>query len=519
MNKQIRHRIIWTLVFSVCLTYVFQAQDQKVDPNGFNRFYYSDGVVSSEGNLKNGKPEGYWKNYFPSRVLKSEGNRKDHLLDSLWRFYNEEGILVEEINYRSDQRNGITRRYSKEGFLVSETPYVSDQKQGLGKEFFSNGAVQKEIPFEAGAINGEVFEFDQKGEIISITRYKNGIFIKKQRINRRNEEGKKEGLWKEFYEDRSVKAEGKYNNGRKDGYWKEYAVSGDLEVTYKFDKGQMITDAEELANLEIKELYYPDSDGKIKFRGTYREGQAFGTHIWYAITGEIDSVKVYRNDILTAEGDMTTNGLRIGEWKEYYYPEGELRSIGLYKDGYRSEGWEYYFRNGELEQKGKYGKKGLPEGTWNWFYEDGQLLREETFRSGKENGWLIEYDPSGKIITKGEYVDGKEEGDWLIEVGDHQEMGKYEYGLKQGEWQHYYLSNGALRFEGSFFDDLPQDKHTWYYDTGVKMLEGNYVSGVQDGEWRRYNPDGTVFVSIEYSSGNEVKVDGLKLKVKGAEDQ
>ena len=146
-------------------------------------------------------------------------------------------------------------------------------------------------------------------------------------------------------------------------------------------------------------------------------------------------------------------------------------------------------------------------------------MREETFRAGKENGSLIEYDSLGKIITKGEFVDGKEEGNWLIEVGDHQEIGNYEYGLRQGEWEHYYISNGALRFKGSFFDDLPQDKHTWYYDTGVKMLEGNYVSGIQDGEWRRYNPDGSVFVSIEYSSGNEVKVDGLKLKVKGSEDQ
>ena len=32
-----------------------------VDPNGYNTFYYTDGNISSEGNLKDGKPDGFWK--------------------------------------------------------------------------------------------------------------------------------------------------------------------------------------------------------------------------------------------------------------------------------------------------------------------------------------------------------------------------------------------------------------------------------------------------------------------------
>ena len=44
------------------------------------------------------------------------------------------------------------------------------------------------------------------------------------------------------------------------------------------------------------------------------------------------------------------------------------------------------------------------------------------------------------------------------------------------------------------------------------MLEGKYVSGVKEGEWRRYNDDGTILISIEYKSGIEDKVDGVKMK-------
>ena len=34
-------------------------QKNKVDPNGYNKFYYGNGQLSSEGPMKNGKPDGY----------------------------------------------------------------------------------------------------------------------------------------------------------------------------------------------------------------------------------------------------------------------------------------------------------------------------------------------------------------------------------------------------------------------------------------------------------------------------
>jgi antitoxin component YwqK of YwqJK toxin-antitoxin module len=267
------------------------------------------------------------------------------------------------------------------------------------------------------------------------------------------------------------------------------------------------------------ERFYPDSDGKIKFRGTFRDELAHGTHIWYALNGDIDSAKVFKNGTLVAAGDLTTDGLRVGEWREYYYPEGNVRAFGKYKEGFKVDYWEYYFQNGALEQKGKYGDKGLPTGEWTWYYESGAVQLTESFRAGKEHGIHIEYNDTGKVVSKGEFVNGLEEGEWFYEFGDHYEEGLYEEGMRQGIWKHYYLSNGRLRFEGSYFDDLPMNKHTWYYDTGVKMLEGSYVSGVQEGEWKRFNEDGSLFVTIEYNSGQEVKVDGLKLKVKGLDDQ
>ena len=76
------------LSFSYCNS--LYAQDTlQINPNGYNKFYYDDGSISSEGTMRNGKPDGYWKNYYSDSILKSEGNRKEYLLDSLWKFYDE----------------------------------------------------------------------------------------------------------------------------------------------------------------------------------------------------------------------------------------------------------------------------------------------------------------------------------------------------------------------------------------------------------------------------------------------
>ena len=39
--------------------------------NGKQKFYYKNGVISSEGLMKDGKPDGYWKSYNENGKIKS----------------------------------------------------------------------------------------------------------------------------------------------------------------------------------------------------------------------------------------------------------------------------------------------------------------------------------------------------------------------------------------------------------------------------------------------------------------
>ncbi len=91
-------------VFSFVLVGLFLSNqllsqvDPKINPNGYNQFFYDDGTLASEGSMRDGKPDGYWKNYYEDGLLKSEGNRENFLLDSLWRFYDDEGKLILELS-------------------------------------------------------------------------------------------------------------------------------------------------------------------------------------------------------------------------------------------------------------------------------------------------------------------------------------------------------------------------------------------------------------------------------------
>ena len=57
------------------------------------QFFFENGIVSSEGILKDGKPDGYWKTYYENGTIKSEGNRVNFALDSTWMFYFQDGLL------------------------------------------------------------------------------------------------------------------------------------------------------------------------------------------------------------------------------------------------------------------------------------------------------------------------------------------------------------------------------------------------------------------------------------------
>jgi len=487
------------------LTGIYAIAQDKTNPDGFNIFYYPNGIKSSEGYMVNGKPDGYWKTYHENGILKSEGNRRNFLLDGEWKFYDEAGKLVLLINYKDGQRHGLRISYRDHEFVAEN--FQNDIKQGLTTTYYADSTILRTVNFVDGREDGLAKEFANDGRVITLTTYNRGFVVSRERINRLDSQNRMQGLWKFFHDNGNVKLEGRYSNNLKDGYFKEYDVNGRLTATTKWAAGEELEIPVELARLEVARDYYPN--GKIKAMQTFRNGLAEGVRRDFDEEGNIVAGAVYKDGKKVAEGITKSDGVRDGDWKEFH-ADGTLKVVGKYDNGVKVGEWKYFHPNGNPEQTGRYNSKGQLTGDWFWYYPSGNIRREETFVNGRADGLMTEYDDDGNIITQGEFIEGMEEGEWFLQYGDHREVGSFSFGLKSGYWKHYDDEDNLI-FEGEFIDNNPNGRHIFYWNNGQIKDEINYLMGMKRGDWKQYNYDGTMLLVITYENGIEKKYDGIKI--------
>jgi len=500
-----KFKYAFLFVFCINLSGILFGQNEVI-PNDYNKFYYENGQVSSEGTMREGKPDAYWLTYYENGVLKSEGNRVDFLLDSTWKFYDEEGKLVLHINYKQGQKSGLRTTFL-ESEIIAEN-FENDIKHGLTTYYYPDSTIYKTIHFVDGREDGLAKEFGEDGRVVTLTTFKKGYVISREKINRLDSEKRKQGLWKFFQENGLVQLEGTYRNDLKHGYFKEYDEAGKLVATSKWVDGEKQEDAIELVRLNVEKEYYPD--GSIKNMQSYRNGVPQGVRREYGEDGTITAGYIFSNGKIVGEGIVKEDGLKDGAWKDFYR-SGSLKAEGNYANGIKVGKWTYYHKNGKVEQTGLYDNEGRPKGNWVWYYSSGNILREEAYFNGLLDGLSTEYRDDGAIIAEGEFIEGEEEGPWIYEYGDHREEGEYSYGMRNGIWK-YYNSEDGLLFEGEYIEDNPNGKHVYYWENGKAKDEIEYMMGFKEGTWKKFNSDGTLFLVISYENGIEKKYDGVKIK-------
>ena len=504
------------LIFSLLLVLIsiFSVAQKNTNQDGYKYFYYQNGQISSEGNMKNGKPIGFWKSYFDTGELKSTGNRKNFLLDSVWTFYKKNGNISEIINYRYGKKNGYYYKYKtnendslNSELLLSKELYLNDIKQSLSF-YYLDGKINKIINYKNGDKEGIAKEFNKDSTIITILNYRNDFLISKEKINRKDKNGLKQGSWKTFYNNDKLKSEANYLNDLLHGIYREYDRRGKLIKNQRYNYGVLLEEnVEEKEQIVVKEEFY--ENGKLKKSGGFINKRPVGIHKEFKPNGTISNAILYDDEgNIKGTGLIDENVKKQGEWK-YYYPDGKIKSKGKYLNNRKNGKWTFYFQDGSYEQKGRY-KNGKLSGDWTWFFENGNIKREEHYYNGKEEGLFIEYNQNEEIISKGEYIDGEKEGEWYYFVGDHIEKGNFRFGLKNGMW-YYSFPNGDRSFEGNFIEGREHGKHKYYYENGKLRKIGEYAFGKKEKRWRYYDSEGNLIYTITYKNGIEYKINGKKI--------
>jgi antitoxin component YwqK of YwqJK toxin-antitoxin module len=511
--KRINVLIFFLLICKLCFS-----QESEPLKDGYQVFKYPNGAVSSEGVIKNSKPEGFWKSFYVTGIKKSEGKRTSFLLDSIWLFYDQAGDTTEKINYLYGKKNGWYYKYKKDPskglYIWSKELFAADRKEGTAYVYYSDGRVQQTFAYNGGKKEGLSKEYDKDGNIITLFEYTNDFLVSREKINRTDKNGLKQGDWKEFYPNGGIKSEKSFKDGLMHGYYKEYDIHGKLVLTMLYETGAIVKSrVEDEPDIEIVNKH--DQNGKLTYSGPYRNKIPVGVHREYGKDGKITNAFIYNdNGLLLSEGIVDESGKYNGKWKDLF-SDGKVQAEGQYTDSRRSGQWKFYNFAGKVEQTGSY-NNGRPDGLWNWYYENGALLKEEEYFQGQRDGASTEYSATGDIIAQGQYSDGEKNGQWKYKTGELNEEGKYIMGLKDGLWKSYY-DNGKLKFKGNFVQGNPDGQQIFYYENGKTKEEEYFQMGIRQKTWKKFSEDGTPFLVISYKDDMEISINGVKIKLPESE--
>jgi antitoxin component YwqK of YwqJK toxin-antitoxin module len=182
---------------------------------------------------------------------------------------------------------------------------------------------------------------------------------------------------------------------------------------------------------------------------------------------EEGQVRIERQIAYFSDGHFEADGF----YREYY-PNGKLFVEGQYAGGRQNGEWTYYFDNSQINRKAVY-KNGKLDGAREVYRADGTLSAKRGFADGLRDGEWITYDETGKKpLVEGRYVKGKEDGTWKYwwPNGELQRQLEVKLGEREGkmtEWD----EKGEKRFEATFVKNKLHGTATRWFPDGRKIVQ------------------------------------------------
>jgi len=215
------------------------------------------------------------------------------------------------------------------------------------------------------------------------------------------------------------------------------------------------------------------------------DGKPHGASVLYSLAWD-DNAVIERGNYV--------NGKRHGLWVRSGMHEGE--SKGAYVDGVADGPWHY--AGARYSEDGVY-RAGKREGRWTIIHYDGDdnITGFETYVGGQLNG-PYERTMAGKVIERGNYLNGNRDGPWLTDDG----QGAFAANLRNGPWTLPYRDGEvATTMRVNFVKGKKHGVATAVTADGKLRLRDQYTMDVLDGERTRYAPDGAVIYSATYRRG------------------
>ena len=157
----------------------------------------------------------------------------------------------------------------------------------------------------------------------------------------------------------------------------------DIPKTKYYPNGNI----EELCHMRNGELFgvYKNfyENGTLRGEGVFRKGRPVGVWHYYYSNGEIMTIEKHNRRGKTVDLDCwDETGVQVikdgtGTFIQYY-PDGSIKSKASFNKCMFDEANEAWYANGVKEHEFYY-ENGRPVGTWQFWNEDGTLIRTEKY--------------------------------------------------------------------------------------------------------------------------------------------
>jgi len=318
--------------------------------------YYKSGKIMEEGNLYTNNQKVFKKitpihqlenlNIYSSRQLNfttgtnySEYNEDGTKLAQIFSTFNDslsdevivvehyanEKVLSRETEWRGLKygqeivfyKNGHTKEIGYY-IIIDHDSIKTSEKNGIFKYYHSNGSLKAEVTFLNGKEVGNSYYYDDSG------------ILKRMKVIETNG-----GIYNIFDKDTVNRID---KNGAKQGKW--------INIPYSF--------YEERCFYRPSEIKYYKDDKPIGIWEYYSEDgkKLLEMIIWQDTLNAYCKRFNYQRKLI-AEGHLI-NHTKNGEWKEYHSTKGYLLYKGNYDCGKRNGIWQVYKRNGKLKETIEY---------------------------------------------------------------------------------------------------------------------------------------------------------------------
>ena len=375
--------------------------------------FYKNGQLQKIGQYTNGKKQGIWESYTERGDLKSRGEYRANEREGKWRMITGGDSIFTEISiftYKGGKKEGPVSVYEfgkfEDSCATGKGTYVNDQ------------------------LEGEWLGFD-------LYKVNNKCVIREKGFYDR---GKKVGKWLTFHTSRKlcykqktcerIKSIIHYKNNKKDGETKVYFA-----------------------------------DGTIDEEGAFKDDRKNGTWILYPIK-HVNGYYV-RDKII----EQYSLGDLHGKW-EAYFPEGMPAAIGNYYYGTKDGLFENYFDDGTLRSK-RYFIKNIPNGLHEYYFPSGEIWKKENFKRGTKHGIFVEFMVDGSLKYQISYKNGEEHGFYKQGLSE----GTFMFGNRAGPWQEecYSCPNDAKITRGNYKDGKRQGEWHYYKINEEKVMTITYL--------------------------------------------